>query len=294
MLSISASAQINMADSTAQVIAYFDKGERQSYTVTIEKFRIKESDTISKKLTSYDVDITVLDSTKNSYTIQWIYGKTTSDEENEFAQKLLNLNSELKVIFKTDELGSFTEVLNWKEIRDYMNKRAKILEKDLKSFPEMASLFKQIQMKFASKEVIEALAIRDIQQFHTFHGANYQLGEVLEGTIETPNVFGSKPFDTYTTLFLDEIDEEDKTVIVRATQKVDSQQLTDATFKYLEKVAKTLKTTVPKRSDIKNLTNEIEYAARIHTSGWPLSIWQEVSIFTDNITAVEKRTIEIK
>lgn len=55
--------QINMADSTVQVITYWDKGEQQNYTVTHEKIRLQETDTILREFTTYDVEVTVLDQT---------------------------------------------------------------------------------------------------------------------------------------------------------------------------------------------------------------------------------------
>lgn len=294
LTTISTSAQINMADSTAQVITYWDKGEKQSYTITTEKFKIKDSDTISKKVSSYDVDITVLDSTKNSYTVQWLYSKIKSNEENNSIQKVLNLTSNMKVIFKTDELGAFQEVVNWKEIRDYIQKSTKMLQNDFKKVPELVQLIKQLEKQFSTKEAIESASIKDIQQFHTFHGANYKLGEILEANLKVPNIFGLQPFDSHTTVFLDEINEEDANIVMRATQEIDSDQLTDATFNYLTEMSKTLKVTAPKRSEFAELSNETDVAARIHTTGWPMFSIQTTKVTADNSTTIEQRTIEIK
>lgn len=294
LTTISTSAQINMADSTAQVIAYWDKGEKQAYRIITEKFKIKDSDTISKKVSSYDVDITVLDSTKNSYTVQWLYSTIKSNEDNNSIQKVLNLTSNMKVIFKTDELGAFVEVVNWKEIRDYIQKSTKILQNDVKKVPELVQLIKQLEKQFSTKEAIESASIKDIQQFHTFHGANYKLGEILEANLKVPNIFGLEPFDSHTTVFLDEINEEDANIVMRATQEIDSDQLTDATFNYLTEMSKTLKVTAPKRSEFVGLSNETDVAARIHSNGWPMFSIQTTKVTADNSTTIEQRKIEIK
>jgi hypothetical protein len=58
--------QINMADSTAQVITYWEKGEKQNYSVTTENIKIKGSDTTSKEMTTYNVEITVLNTSEKS------------------------------------------------------------------------------------------------------------------------------------------------------------------------------------------------------------------------------------
>ena len=59
------SAQINKENSTVQTIAYWNLGEKHEYSITREQVKLKENDTISKEFSTYDVDITVVDSTAN-------------------------------------------------------------------------------------------------------------------------------------------------------------------------------------------------------------------------------------
>ncbi len=66
-------SQINIADSTAQAVAYWAKGDKQTYVVTDDKIKIKDGDTTSKERISYEVEITVLEAKEKSYTLQWIY-----------------------------------------------------------------------------------------------------------------------------------------------------------------------------------------------------------------------------
>ena len=63
--------QISVKDSTVQVIGYWAKQETQSYNISYNKFKIKSKDTISRELMNYEVDIKIIDSTANSYTIEW-------------------------------------------------------------------------------------------------------------------------------------------------------------------------------------------------------------------------------
>ena len=76
-------AQINMNDSTAQVIAYWNLNDKQTYQVTTEKYKIVDSDTTVTEYFKYMVDITVKDSTSNSYTIDWFYHAYEINEEND-------------------------------------------------------------------------------------------------------------------------------------------------------------------------------------------------------------------
>jgi hypothetical protein len=286
--------QINMSDSTAQAITYWEKGEKQNYTITTEKIKIKNADTTSREITKYDVEITVLKADDKSYTVEWIYKNINNDSENPTIKKLMNITKDLKVIYKTDELGSFVEVVNWKEIKEYTQKALSSLKKDFKDIPEMDKVLKQMEATFSTKEAIESTSIKDIQQFHTFYGLKYKLGEVLEGKLKVPNIYGKEPFDCDYTIYLDELNEEDNNFIMRATQEVDKQQLTNATFEYLTTMAKNLNVSPPKRDDLKDLANEILTASRIHSSGWIVYSVQTTTVTSDNLTNIEERVIELK
>ena len=286
--------QINMADSTAQVITYWEKGEKQNYSVTSEKIKIKGADTTSKEMTTYDVEITVLNISEKSYTIEWLYKNIKSNSQNPIVQKLMNITKDMKVVFKTDEFGAFIEVVNWKEIKEYIQKEASALRKDFKEIQQMDNVIKQIEATYSTKEAIESASIKDIQQFHSFHGAKYKLGEVLKGQIKVPNLYGTEPFDSEFSLCLDEINEADNNFIIRSTQQVNSEQLTNATYDYLTKKAKTMNIEPPKREELKELKNETLTATRMHGTGWVVYSVQTTTVTSDNVTNIEERIIELK
>jgi hypothetical protein len=206
----------------------------------------------------------------------------------------MNITKDMKVIFKTDELGAFTEVVNWKEIRDYIQKATTSLSKEFAVILEMDKLLKQIAVTYSSKEAVESAAIKDIRQFHTFHGAKYKLGEVLKGQLKVPNLLGTEPFDSDFTIYLSEINEADNNFIMRATQEVNKEQLTNATFDYLTKMANIMKIKSPKREDLKDLKNETLTASRIHGTGWIVYSVQTTTVTSDNLTNIEERIIELK
>ena len=293
-IEITTFGQINMADSTAQVISYWEKGEKQNYSMTAEKIKIKGSDTTIREMTTYNVEITVLNNYEKTYTIEWLYKDIKSNSQNPIVQKLMNINKDMKVVFKTDEFGSFIEVVNWKEIKAYIQKEVSTLRKDFKEIQEIDNVIKQIETTYSTKEAIESASIKDIQQFHSFHGAKYKLGEVIKGQIKVPNLYGTEPFDSEFSLSLDEINEADNNFIIRSTQQVNIEQLTNATFDYLTKTAKTMNIEPPKREELKALKNETLTATRMHGTGWVVYSVQTTTITSDNVTNIEERTIEIK
>ena len=287
-------AQIQLADSSAQVVSYWTKGEKQNYTISLEKIKLAGGDTTSRELTNYIVEVSVLDSAGDSYTMQWLYKSITTTVRDQTLVKILNLSKDLKVIYRTNELGVFAELVNWKEIQSNYQKGIDAIRAEAKGKPEIEAALRQIENSFSSKETIESAAIREIQQFHTFHGAKYVLGEMVEGKLQVPNTFGGTPFDSDFTVYLDEINEADNNYILRAVQTVNKEQLTNATFNFLVEMSKGMNRTPPTREMLGNLENETLTAARIHGSGWIMYSMQTVTVAGDNSINIEERIIEIQ
>ena len=189
LTSLTALGQINMMDSTVQTIGYWDKKEKETYSVTTDKFKLKGADTTSKENMKYEVEITILDSTAKSYTIEWFYKNFTIETDNDLLKKIMSIAQDMKVIIKTDDVGAFVEVVNWKEVRDFIRKATEKTRKEFKDIPKMEAVIKQIEGIYSTKEAIESASISDIQQFYNFHGAKYKLGETLEGKFKGPNLY---------------------------------------------------------------------------------------------------------
>jgi hypothetical protein len=283
-----------MTDSTVKVICYWDLKEKQSYIVKEEKYKVKGSDTTSRESSQYSVDITVVDSTANSYVVDWFYKDYDIKTDNELVKKVMSIAEDMTVKIKTDELGVFQEVLNWEDIRDYMLKATKVFKKETKDIPNMDKFIKQIEGIYGTKASIEAAAIKEIQQFHTFHGAEYKLGQDYYADMKLPNLYGGEPFDTKVTVWLDEINPDDNNYIIRMEQSVDSTQLTNATFDYLTKMSETLKISKPKREEIPTVRNTTWTASRIHGTGWVVFSVETKETKSEEITSIEERTIEIQ
>ena len=294
LLSSTLFGQISAKDSTVQVIGYWSKLETQSYDVTYNKFKVKRKDTISRELMRYEVDIKIIDSTENSYTMEWFYKNHSIDSENELVRKLTSIANDISVKIKTDEFGAFIEVINWEEVRDYLTKISETLKNELKAVPNYEEIIANIMNIYATKESIEANAIKDALQFYKFYGVKYHVREELTGKLETSNNYGGKPFETYVQYSLDEINETDGNSILRANEVINSEQLTDATYNYLKKTG-TFGDKFPPRNKFPSLTNETNIASIIHgETGWIIYSIETKEITAEETTNIEERIIEIK
>jgi len=287
--------QINVEDSSAQVISYWNIGEKQSYSMSLQNLKLKGADTTENILMTYDVDITVVDSTENSYLVEWFYKNYKTNSTNEIVKKITALSEDIKVIIETDELGAIKGVKNWKEVSDYMKKSMQPVKDEYKNVPQLAQMFNQIESMYTNKEGIEAAAIQDAQQFHTFHGGKYLLGEVSEFPLQVPNMYDqNNPFDSKVTLYLDELNPDDNNFVIRSSQEVDSDQLTDVTYNYLKSMSKSMKIPEPKKEDIGQFTNVTTTASRIHGTGWLIYSIQTKTVEAPGESNIEERIIEIK
>ncbi len=287
-------AQINMNDSTAQVIAYWNKNEKQSYLVTSEKYKIVGADTTYTDFWKYQVDITVKDSTSNSYTIDWFYHDYEIKEENELLKKLSTLADDMTITVRTDEMGILQEVVNWKEIQAFVFKATEMLREETKDIPNIDKVITQAENMYTSKESIEAAAIKEIQLFHTFHGGKYKMNTEYNSPLKIANLYGDEPFDAEAIVWLDEINPDDNNFILRMTLTVDSVQLTKATFDYLTDISKKMNTPAPDREEFPWVKNNTFVASRIHGTGWPIYCIETKEIYIEEQTNVEETIIEIQ
>ena len=287
-------SQISIKDSTVQVIGYWSKYDKQSYDVTYEKYKVKNKDTISRELMKYEVDVKIIDSTANSYTIEWFYKNYSINTENELVRKLTSIANDISVKIKTDEYGAFLEVINWEEVRDYLEKVTEKLKVELKDVPNYKEIIANVMSIYSTKESVEANAIKDALQFYKFHGVKYKLGEELTGKLETSNNFGGKPFETNVQYSLDEINETDGNSILRSNEIINSEELTDATYNYLKKSG-TFGDKFPARNKFPSLTNETNTASRIHgETGWIIYSIETKTVTAEETTNIEERIMEIK
>ncbi|MFK7906102.1 MAG: hypothetical protein AB8B69_13305 [Chitinophagales bacterium] len=288
--------QISMSDSTAQVIGYWNKSDIQSFKVSDEKYKINGEDTTSTQLITYDVDISIKDSTENSYVVEWLYKNYAIKTEVPLLKKMISLAENISVLIKTDELGTVQEVVNWEEVRDYIQDATDKLKEEMKDFPikNLDQMLAQSMNIYSSKESVEANAIKDAQQFYTFHGMKYKLGEELIGQLQLMNNYGGEPFDADITVVLNEINEKDDFITMNLYQNVDSEQLTNATYEYM-KGLDMFRAILPPKEEFSPFTNETWTTSLIHgSSGWVLYSIETKKIVAEGQINVEERIIEMK
>lgn len=139
------SAQINLNDSTVQVVAYWSKGDSYDYLYDYYKYNIQGKDTISWERTISKINITVIDSTENSYTLQAVYDtpnaiRSGSDSiSRELTSRISRTFGNDTVIVETNELGTIKRLVNFDKLRSRYLKAAEMTAEALSAQPRFRS-----------------------------------------------------------------------------------------------------------------------------------------------------------
>lgn len=211
-------------DSTkVSFIAYWSIGDDYDFKISKVK-REWKNDVLTKKDSSqYIANFKVLDSTEKSYDIQWTYKNNIVStfqekaekifDDKEAVNKILKKNDLSKVIYRTNELGEFIEILNWKELGESTKLLLQEMldsfeKKNPKKVNELRNAINPIIEIYSSKQGIEQLAINELQYFHFPFGLEYDITEPIEYEQELPNVLGGEPILADATLTFEEVDFE--------------------------------------------------------------------------------------
>ena len=283
-----------MSDSLVQTVGYWDRGEKQTYRITVDKYRVSGTDTSGREKMQYMADITVTDSAADGYTLEWHIHDHQVTARNPVVVKLLSLSDGLRIRFRTNELGVYRGLTNSDEVRDHQLKGLPLIRKQFKGTQNLETLIAPVEASIRNREATETVITRDIRQFLMFHGAQYRLGREITSAILLPNNYGGKPFDGQVTLVLDEINREGSNYILRSTEAVDRKQLLEATFGFLSAAAMQAGTPAPKREDLADLRMDIETGARLHNSGWVLYSFQVKTVSSGTSVSVEEVVMEIR
>lgn len=222
-------------DSTYAAVCYWSTGDSQEYLVTTIQEKTSNGEIISKDSTSYRFQLLVLDSTATSYTIQWTCKDFSLNTES--LSKHITFPSDMNIIYRTDELGIFEEIINWEEIQGFIFKSIKDLmenENEIDGKPKLGKdFYLQFMKTLSSKEAIETLIMIDVQQYHMFYGVEYTLNDPYIVELEVPNVIDDKPFTSQAYFSLDKI-YPDGFFELSSTQSISEDELASSVVKYLK------------------------------------------------------------
>ncbi|MBK7427826.1 MAG: hypothetical protein IPI60_12750 [Saprospiraceae bacterium] len=287
--------QINSADSSVQVYTLWNLNESNTYEVTFQQLTYRKEDTLSNLTLSYDIDITVMDSSENSYTVRWQNKNFSVVPSNRKLKTLYDAAFNKAIDIKISRSGVFKEVINWKEVKKSTKKSFSKIRREVISDDQANRSFYLLNEAIQSKRNMESNWIPDVHQYYMFHGASYSFNKDIKGKIQTPNLhYKSNPHDAYITIVLEEISSEFNKYTIRAFLEVDTEQLTNATYDFVSRLMEGAGKSNVERSEYPDVSKVIETAAIFHSSGWVIDSTQWKSSVTGETTMMEIRRIKFK
>lgn len=287
------SAQIDMQDSTVQVISYWKMGEVQKYQISESEIVVTKKDTLSTIENSYDVKIEVTDSTSFGYILEWTKTNFQFSKSNSLDVQLEAILSDVSILLTTDIYGSDLQVLNWEDLSTYVNGKCELLLAEYKGKQAALTKINQVKRKHATKESFETYIVRDAHQYFTYHGAKYKLGEPVTQNIKVSNNYGGDALDATAAMVLDELLPENNTSIIKSFQNINPQQLTAVTYDYLKSL-NIVEGSLPSYEDFPTVTKQIWGGSEIHsTSGWVIYSQESEQVTNGDDVTLKERIIEI-
>ncbi len=195
-------------------VAYWSKGDSYDYVIT--KINKKWSGDELAKIDSntYFANFSVIDSTETEYKIRWRYKSNFTNLPMEFSSLLNNNSVFLEFIYKTNEVGEFLEVENWKEISELMKtsfdlaiEKVKLENPDI-DISRLNKAMDPFLSIYTSKEGIESLVLKELQYFHFPLGIEFETSQPIIYEEEFENLIGENPLRGDAVIFFDHLDQE--------------------------------------------------------------------------------------
>lgn len=252
LLLIFTSTSYCQIDSTkVSFIAYWSKGDSYDFKVTKIKKRWTNDNLTKNDSTQYVANFKVLDSTENSYTIQWsfknnlinTYKKNLNKiyEDEKAINDIVKKYDVTKIVYKTDEFGEFLEIINWQEVGDLMTKMLGELEKSIQirkpdKLKEVTKAMEPFTQIYSSKEGIEQLILYELQFFHFPFGSEYDVNSPFEYEQELPNLVGGEPIKGKAKLSIIEVDFEELYCVMKEEVVLNSDDTKRLVIMFLKKM----------------------------------------------------------
>jgi hypothetical protein len=224
--------QNKQKDTRINCVAQWKKGEEKIYLITRNKSKIESGKTLPSEDFLVETKMTVLDSSAAGYTISWVYGIPPELKKNEPIYYAVKMLEGMKFVYKTNEAGSFTELVNWEEVRDFY---LQMIELQLQGRKDSTTrkILDQTLALFKTREAVESTMIKEIQLFHTPYGVSFSTKDTSAKTeVSIPITNTAMPAIQQWRIAAINADEDNfKLVITQRIDSIDRQKTIDSIVK---------------------------------------------------------------
>jgi hypothetical protein len=223
----------------------------------------------------------------------WKIENTSTNMQDEFINAAAKVKQGLQIKYAINTHGTFEKVMNPEEIKTKVALYCSSIMPSFGSNYDGKKAILNIENNFETRDMIEKVAIPEIQLFHMFHGARYELNNVIQLKIKVPIIYATQPVDADFMAKLDRIEPKSETYVLKSKQVIDKEQLTDILLSYFSAVYAKNHENIPDRSYFNDLKNETTTAMRFHNTGWLVFGNQTNTVKMGDKTEIDELKIEL-
>jgi tetratricopeptide (TPR) repeat protein len=253
--------------------ANWKPGDKINLVVTKEEEKTEKGKTTSKSSSSIDVTMVIKSKAADGYVVEWVYGNIRTDkklddlppEAKEMIDVFQGMVNGMTIRFRTDPTGSFKELMNFGEIKvfidNFLNKTAKtaIFKKEPQAMESLKNMFAGF-MGLAD-EMLEggsAGTNEDISIYFDPFGLKIKKGETLKASGSLANALGGPPFPATNLFKIEKLDPEEGTCVLEIETILDPKPASEILFKSLTALAKKMGQKPPNRKDLPKFTSRTD------------------------------------
>lgn len=286
---ISGYGQLLEKDSVLNIFANWSSGDSVRFDIYKSREKYENGERKSTGYSTTPVTVQVLTASDSSYTLRWKYqeGSVNGVKASEVLQNnpILQLLSNLTYEFRTNEMGSFVELTNWKEVQKYVNSMVDELLKGKQGDASMEKISGQMKQMFSSRESIEQVIAKDLQLVHFLYGVSLVKGDTVLTDMELPNILGGDtPLPATMRIYFSGVSNDGKTALVIAEQFIDEARANDMIRKSLEQMNQGGKPIgdLP----VFKMNNQFEFEVDTQT-GWMQKVRSTRTVKTEKVQQVD-------
>lgn len=179
------------ADSTVDVLAYFNKGETYNYSVSDVQWKINGTDTVAVASTITKATLSVVDSTKKGYLMEWRYTDFQVDDSVKSLRQ--QLSQEIFAKMKERLVGQTIrfqitpegEIKKWENMKE-VGKMARDIFQFTMEKTHLSDSLKAVGFDISG--LLRAVDNKSLAETYTapiemlfgYHGKSYKLGDITE------------------------------------------------------------------------------------------------------------------
>lgn len=252
---------LNAFSQDVNLFTYWHKGDIQELVVKEGFVEYEGEKLVKKEITASNVRLTVLAETDTSYTLEWFYKDSEVDrlnvevEEDPIDQRIDEMFSTVKFVYRTDEYGTFKEILNMEELINAISDSIDVLVKEMDDFEdeEDTAMFSEMMKGMFASEAMQDELIRDIWNYHFYLGNVYRADTLIEYVDDIENKMGGEPIPAKGVVTI-RTDLDAKTIAINDSKTFKEAAVEEA----INDLAKKLKTAKKKKLKKELKNNDIE------------------------------------